>query len=56
MRGTFSMANVSPQDASFNRGVWLRMEEWTRSLLRCDEYKEVSCWYYMTYFTNIILI
>lgn len=42
MRGTFTMCNVSPQDAAFNRGVWLRMEEWVRGLVNCDDSKEVT--------------
>lgn len=30
MYDTFTLANIAPQLPSFNRGVWKRVEEWTR--------------------------
>jgi DNA/RNA endonuclease G (NUC1) len=30
---TFSLTNISPQRPNFNRKIWLRLEEWTRSLV-----------------------
>lgn len=34
MRASFTMANVSPQDPGFNRGYWLKLEEWVRKLVK----------------------
>lgn len=28
---TFYMSNMSPQDPGFNRGIWKKLEEWTRN-------------------------
>lgn len=32
-RDTFSLTNISPQHPTFNRVVWLKLEEWVRSLV-----------------------
>ncbi|CAM9233626.1 unnamed protein product [Ectocarpus fasciculatus] len=34
MRTTFTMANACPQDPGFNRGYWLKLEDWVRGLVK----------------------
>jgi len=36
MNSTFTMANISPQCPSLNRGVWSNLESWLRQLLSTD--------------------
>lgn len=37
---TFLMSNISPQDSSFNRGTWLRLESLVRTLASQDGVRE----------------
>jgi DNA/RNA endonuclease G (NUC1) len=37
---SFSLTNVSPQRPSFNRSIWLRLEEFVRQVAEHEEHKE----------------
>ena len=41
MQATFTMANISPQYKSFNRGVWQQLEMYCKSKMMNGLYDEV---------------